>query len=264
MYCGDSEAEVEAATVTALRAALASAGVDVSTVATILAVMQNTMDLAALATAAATDGLAAVLASDDKFASILADAGLDDSAVAAVAAAATAAEVEAVDRDGDEDAAPAPTKGNGGAVAGGIIAALGVVGMLVGGVLMYRDHQADANGGESSSGGSAGVSADVDAGAGAGTGTGSFYGAGGEAISFGRPSFQHGNSLSGSNLNGVTGVAVAGAAARRASEGSGYQGITLGRRKSSEGVVFKNPAYDQGEAPYNTNTNEVPGNAGWF
>ena len=99
---------------------------------------------------------------------------------------------------------------------------------------------------------------------GTGTGTGSFYGAGGEAISFGRPSFQHGNSLSGSTLNGVTGVAVAAAAARRASEGSGYQGITLGRRKSSEGVVFENPAYDQGEAPYNTTTNEVPGNAGWF
>ena len=211
--------DVESATVTSLRAALASAGVDVSTIATILAAMQNTIGLAALATAAATDGLAAVLASD-KFAAILAEAGLDASAVAAVVAAATAAEVDAVGNDGDKDAAPAPTKGNGGVVAGGILAALGVVILLVSGVMIYRDHQAVAGGSETSSRGSAGVSADVDAGAGAGTG--SFYVAGGEAVSSGRSSFNHGNSLIGS---------------------------------ASTSFVFANPVYDEGEANNNTNTN---------
>ena len=136
LYCGESEAEVQAATETALRAALTAAGVEASTVATILAEMRSIMDGSALATAAATSGLAAALATE-KFASILADAGLDDSAVAAVAAAATAAEVEAADSNGGGDAA-VPAKTNGGAVAGGIIAGLGVVGLLIGGVMMHN------------------------------------------------------------------------------------------------------------------------------
>jgi hypothetical protein len=171
LYCGDSEAELVAATITALRAAFAATGVDGSTVANILTEMQSTLDLAALATAAATDGLAAVLVSE-KFASILTNAGLDDSAVAATAAAATAVEVEAVDRDSDEDAAAAEAKSNAGVVAGGVIVALGVVLLLVGGMMVYRNmhnmHNMQANAGADGGGGSAGAVV--------GSGTGSWHG----------------------------------------------------------------------------------------
>lgn len=156
LYCGGSKAEVEAATLAAVQAALAAAGVDVNTAGIILAEMQSTVDLSSLATAAATGGLAAAFASGT-VATILIGAGLDDAAVAAVAAAATAAEVDAVNSDGDANAAPPSAKTNGGAVAGGIVAALVIVGVLVGGVLVYRSRQANAAIGDTGSSSSSAV-----------------------------------------------------------------------------------------------------------
>lgn len=156
LYCGGSKAEVEAATLAAVQAALAAAGVDVNTAGIILAEMQSTVDLASLATAAATGGLAAAFASGT-VATILIGAGLDDAAVAAVAAAATAAEVDAVNSDGDANAAPPSAKTNGGAVAGGIVAALVIVGLLVGGVLVYRSRQSNAASGDTGSSSSSAV-----------------------------------------------------------------------------------------------------------
>lgn len=212
---------MEAAVESALRAALTAAGVDVSKAAVILTEMQIIMDMPALATAVATDGLAALLETG-AFDSILADAGLDGSAVAAIAAAATAAEVDADNSNGgDEDAAPA-AKSNAGVIVGSIIAVIGVVLLLVGGVQIYRKGHGDKDDGVGLVGGNAGGIEE------------------GSALNLRA-------SASATEVRRPSAVQV-----RRPSDNAGYDGISLGRRPSRpsmslEATSFQNPVYDGGD-----------------
>ena len=114
-----------------LQTALAAAGVEASTIETIIAAVWQTMDVATLVTLASTAGLAVVLA-HPVVTEILADSGLEESTVAAVAAAATAAEAELAAADVEDDAAKQRT----GAVVGGVVAGIGVLALIVGVLIM--------------------------------------------------------------------------------------------------------------------------------
>ena len=136
VYCGVTEADVEANVQAAFRAALiaAAAGIDGSTADAIWLELQQTVThFASLVTAASTKGLAALLADQGVVAVLENMAELEEATVADVAAAATAAEAEAAagGRADDSVGAGVEAKSDGGAIAGGVVGGLIVVGLLV-------------------------------------------------------------------------------------------------------------------------------------